>query len=842
MKRTHTKRGGGKDGVALIIVLGLLSVLTLLAVAFAIAMRIERMISRNYLNAVRSGHLVETGVRRAMEDININLVRQAFPQWDARNSQSGADDFDDILAGEASNHFPKSIWPEVVAAANACEWTNIYMGDGLTGRIAWVAGNVGGLLDANYAGGAPWCWGTNPAELSLTAFPDITPGMEGVFDLTRRTTHRTFETLTELAALNPGVVSAQPSHFFSYSYDPCPDQVFLKTTYNPGTDNWYEEMDLASPPATMGLRDANLHDKFNVNSISNYVGYTDPGNYAGYTDDNGAGGFMREWYDVVYSLFQQSGVFRPEDTIWNLVNFLDPDRVPQSTAGIRCPWRHSEGGEAVPLFNEIVVRKCAGGPGTYEYEVVVELWFPFAPADVRLEDKFFLEVGIFTNLITDAPEDPTLAADHIMTRRYEPWSFTVPIDEMAYGTYNEFRVYSTDPDSTYEGGAAETIKFPMGGAIGKTNDGTYGNGVNNIYFLARVVKEDNSAHYNGLITNVVDEAMGYDNPGDGENVGGNAVYKRQMVRFSEERGYEVGGPRSNGQVKYWLGPNKGNNASQIDNPADANNGRFSGGTWIGGRDYDPVDHTLGTTNTACENLMQNFEPDAQGLPIMFKNGPMDNIGELGYLFLSNLDDEHPSNESLWYWGTQELMCTNGARLMDLMTVRTLGTNTWERSQRGLVAINTRNKEVIKALIKNQLLGYTNAWSDDLLPVNPAGPQAVADAIVDTQISYGTNYYRYSDLFWGNHEIGCSDDVTTIAEAFRDCMPDRNERNDIRREDPFRNMCELISFRQNLFTIAVAAQVLASDGEPAAEKRAVAVVYRDAYTGRYFTRSMKWLSD
>jgi hypothetical protein len=46
----------------------------------------------------------------------------------------------------------------------------------------------------------------------------------------------------------------------------------------------------------------------------------------------------------------------------------------------------------------------------------------------------------------------------------------------------------------------------------------------------------------------------------------------------------------------------------------------------------------------------------------------------------------------------------------------------------------------------------------------------------------------------------------------------------------------------MFTVLLGAQVLAADGQTVeAEKRAVAIIYYDAYTGGYFTRFFKWLN-
>ena len=43
-----------RDGIALVVVLGFLSVLTLIAVSMAISMRMERLASESYLNMVKA--------------------------------------------------------------------------------------------------------------------------------------------------------------------------------------------------------------------------------------------------------------------------------------------------------------------------------------------------------------------------------------------------------------------------------------------------------------------------------------------------------------------------------------------------------------------------------------------------------------------------------------------------------------------------------------------------------------------------------------------------------------------------------------------------------------------
>ena len=83
----------------------------------------------------------------------------------------------------------------------------------------------------------------------------------------------------------------------------------------------------------------------------------------------------------------------------------------------------------------------------------------------------------------------------------------------------------------------------------------------------------------------------------------------------------------------------------------------------------------------------------------------------------------------------------------------------------------------------------------------------------------------------------------VADAFRQCAPEGDDSNDIYREDTFRHIAELITFRQNIFAIVLVAQAFAPQSDVVvAERRAIATIYRDAYTGRHFTRSFKWLTD
>ena len=116
MKNTDQNRQNRKSGVALVIVLGLLAVLTTLAVAFAIAMRVEHMAAQNYADAVRAENLVHAGFASAMEWIDGSMTVPApltYPRWtsgtqlvEAVASTGNSGPCGDLLTGEATNAIP----------------------------------------------------------------------------------------------------------------------------------------------------------------------------------------------------------------------------------------------------------------------------------------------------------------------------------------------------------------------------------------------------------------------------------------------------------------------------------------------------------------------------------------------------------------------------------------------------------------------------------------------------------------------------------------------------------------------------------------------------------------
>jgi len=101
-----------RRGIALIIVLGMLSVMMVLAVAFAISMRTERIVAGNHLEVVRSRQLVYAALARALRDIDQDLTRyntEAYPaQWSTRTVNLGTRNAVNLYTGEVVNLLTKA--------------------------------------------------------------------------------------------------------------------------------------------------------------------------------------------------------------------------------------------------------------------------------------------------------------------------------------------------------------------------------------------------------------------------------------------------------------------------------------------------------------------------------------------------------------------------------------------------------------------------------------------------------------------------------------------------------------------------------------------------------------
>ncbi|MFO7870820.1 MAG: hypothetical protein R6V03_05245 [Kiritimatiellia bacterium] len=690
------------EGVALIIILGVLTVLILLAAAFSHVMRTGRRAARGYADRVRAQQLVHAALGRAMEHVNAAMrsANLPYPVWtNGALVSSGSGPACDILSGGASNCIPGSLGNGAFAASTNCLWTDLVSSDGVTnGRIAYMVVNCSGLLDANYAGGFPRTNSTSVRELDLSGsvLPDVTNDAGFISD---RDVHLRYETVSELGRLNRGVTDPV-SNLFVYSYD-C------------GRDEYFES------PDGMGERGFQTFPKFYINELDAYTSCPSK-SVSAYRDDTN---FTAVYWNGLTGALASAGITNHRDSLaWNIVNYLDPDRVPQ-TDGDR-PWLDDEGLEAVPLINEIILTTNSAPT---EYKFLVELWYPFAPVTVTTNDGFVLQMAVF-----DSPTDVSAEPD-LLSYTNALWAAQEETGHMEYGSTNEFRVF----------------EFPFTNDVPITQP--------QVWFSARVCITNPA----GVIP--VDGAMG-----------------EEAVMFTNTAGWSVNDPRFNGDMSYW-------------------------------RKCSP---TPGTANVICDP----FSGKGQGLPLWHADGVMVNIGELGHI-------QYGSNQ----WRSVDIMSADeGAPLMDRLTVRPVN-----GPAKGLVSIGTGQTNVMRALFHNMEIGYgTNEFT-----LESAEIDGLAEALI-----LGGPYRSWAHMF-AISPLGPS--YSNVAEAFRTAVEDSAPAGigvtDLMYESPLRNIAELVSFRQNMFTVILAARVTAPRGTAvAAECRAVALVCRDGYTGRYFTRWLRWL--
>lgn len=242
------RRQDSRRGIALLMILGVLAVLLITAVAFAIFMRLERAGAANYRHGTTARHMLQAGLARAIEDIHENAGQAPYPRFD--RLQDDSIPFRDhvlpsvdpeqvparVLSTETMLHVPHFLRQAMHKASP--HWVPVTSQNRLVGRYAYIVANVSGLLDANYAGGDrdeegnPISRGVggNPREIRLSQ--DLLPEMLDPvqFARERRERHGRYENLPELRKLNQGLDGNRLAHFSVYSRDPVPHN-FTRRAY-----------------------------------------------------------------------------------------------------------------------------------------------------------------------------------------------------------------------------------------------------------------------------------------------------------------------------------------------------------------------------------------------------------------------------------------------------------------------------------------------------------------------------------------------------------------------------------------------------------------------------------
>ena len=221
-------------------------------------------------------------------------------------------------------------------------------------------------------------------------------------------------------------------------------------------------------------------------------------------------------------------------------------------------------------------------------------------------------------------------------------------------------------------------------------------------------------------------------------------------------------------------------------------------------------HGMGKTNTCTKNWWQ-ANPDGDTNSEMYvRNERLQSVGELGYLAYAP-------------WKTVKLY---GPGLYPVLAHFAIGTNDADvyvtHARRGLINPNSWEVDALAAI-------FADMPVDDYPGESPAYRLTMQDArdlVNNLGLEAMTNLSDFGRAMTNFSGLGVTFD------------------SELKKESMFRNACGLMSVRQNLFTILIEAQVASGGGIPrnAARQRAVAIVWRDPYTGEFFVRSFQWLED
>jgi len=275
-KRTVVKRetAASRRGVAVILVVGLLSVLMLAAVAFSISMRIERRGAANLRHSVRAKHVLNSALALAIEDINSDLDGSGgllvYPDWAVISTlpqtNQPASCPARVLSREALGFVPGSLTNAVKSAEPY--WRAVTNSEGdVWGRYAYVVVNCSGLLDANRVGGTNRLYGSSPREMF---------GSESNSCFVVRDNDIRYETLSEFINLNGAMYDLSPGDFALYSRFPCGRLEGVTTVTNTvyiGGDE--AELLSKKDDIVQALKDSGINDAYASFVFTNLIDYVD---------------------------------------------------------------------------------------------------------------------------------------------------------------------------------------------------------------------------------------------------------------------------------------------------------------------------------------------------------------------------------------------------------------------------------------------------------------------------------------------------------------------------------------------------------------------------------------
>lgn len=405
-------RGGaeGRRGVALIVVLGFLSIMIVMAVAFLTHARTERMVAAATMEGMRGRQLLRTGLNAAMNDYSVALqdaklvtpvasnevMFTSLPPTPATdmNRVIGLDGVE-LLVGEAFDWIPRNYtnipYLALRTVTNQAEWVLVREdpSDGrsrILGRYAYVCFDMSGGIDANMIAldneiaNQDARAGSNRVRRSARQVPmGLLPETASASEFKKlRRGWKGFDSLQSMINMTDGrYIDGQQG--FSSGDSPNYGQ-------KPTNIRWFDPDRLENSPALH----SNLVNDLVPFSLSAYRGgrynqgsglWSNPVLMKAVTDwepvlDPVAGQFASGWGGWINKAMN---------------DYTNASKVPVGT--------DYPSPKNVPMFNEIIgtyeLRETPSGtlgPGYSDYNLIVnltfEFWYPFPSTDNEMTDQF----------------------------------------------------------------------------------------------------------------------------------------------------------------------------------------------------------------------------------------------------------------------------------------------------------------------------------------------------------------------------------------------------------------------------------------------------------------------
>ena len=737
VSKSHARR----DGIALIIMLGFLSILTIICVSFIITMRTERVISNSYLEKARADELLFVGLNNAVLELDTVLDELSergifYPDFStfepARikdiliSDGPEATAVADILQNGADQYIPDHYYTDADTFSGAAEWIPIEIDDPVDpgvkmvlGRYAYMVINCSGLVDINEKRGLDGR--TNSAYLGEIDFSDVLLSDINKSDLEARDarielleTYRRMESLPEFQWVARGedacdFLPAEPANFFIYSMAP---------------NKWIDENDEEQDRLFLGVDAETVLSK------------------------------EAEIKPLLKKYLFDGDAAKTDAFFLNLIDYLDEDHLPGNRAGSSPENFDGICLERVPMINEIKIVnqiEVSGVAPDESYknnlQVNVELCYPF-PEKESTAYEYTVTVEVESE-----PSDVSLAIDG------PPAQSIVSIPDNSSTAQNKKRYFESGDIEL------ESVSVPHALPADLPTE----------YTLKIIVKDD--AGY--IVDQVRDLKIS------------SADLKSDFSGGDATKYFAVTDPRLNfngADADIWKGPQETK-------------------SWNGPND---IELALVGPNYENNTLYQ-----------VRNDNRLDSVAELAYITY----DSTP-------WKRAELFnytkgSATAAYLLDAFTVKDE-----EGSQlHGCISPNTDLQGVLASVFyhvdsASPYIGDSSLAADELTA-------AEAKEIADVLLAESSDFTSKGQLA----ELDFSA-VSTFKTWDSACI----------KPYVLSKCIELFEPRQQLFTIIVVSQAgkqtPSGDFAPTAEKRGVAVVWRDPVAihggNRFVVRSLKWL--